>query len=95
MKKTIFTLLVILISICSNAQENQKTTTKKKHYSVLWGTIKSKDYPKKVKTGTNNLVVKSKMADLKKTDTTKYEEKSILGGAVKWTKKKPKSTIKQ
>lgn len=91
MKKVILIIAVVLTSVASNAQNTVENPAKneKLEYSFLWGLFKSKDYPKG----------KAAVFEVKKTefstslsesaiDSTKYEQKSILWGAIQWTEKK-------
>ena len=91
MKKVIFIIGVVLTSLVANAQNNVQNPPKneKMKYSYLWGLFKSKDYPK----GKSVLfeVEKPKFStSLSESaiDTSKYEQKSILWGAIRWTEKK-------
>jgi hypothetical protein len=87
MKKVILIIVVFMASLAVNAQNPSKN--KKKEYSFAWGLFKSKNYPKdkiavfkleKPKTSTS-------FVDMS-LDTTKYEQKSILWGAIQWSEKK-------
>ncbi len=95
MKRVILIIGVVLTSLVANAQKNVQNppNNKKMEYSYFWGLFKSKDYPKG----------KSVVFEVEKpefstslsestTDTTKYEQKSILWGAIQWTEKKKNNT---
>lgn len=94
MKKIILILAITLSSIVSVAQTKKDTIAKKSsiEYSYLWGLFKSDNY-----VGRKNKVskierIKVKSVKISKIDTTKYEEKSMLWGALKWTEKKEKNS---
>jgi hypothetical protein len=95
MKKIFIITAVLLTSVAASAQSTvQKPSKKGKvYYSVFWGLFKSEGYTKdSVKC--NLPEYKAEFYDIK-TDTAKYEVKSFLWGAVKWTeKKKNTSTLK-
>jgi hypothetical protein len=95
MKKVILIIAVFMTSLAVNAQSTVQNPSKneKIEYSYLWGLFKSKDYPKR----------KSVVFEVEKpefstslsestTDTVKYEQKSILWGAIQWTEKKKSSS---
>jgi len=96
MKKLLIITAVILTSVAANAQSKVQNPPKKAkvQYSAFWGLFKSEGYTKdSVKS--NLPVYKAEFYDIK-TDTAKYEVKSVLWGAVKWTeKKKNTSPIKE
>jgi hypothetical protein len=91
MKKLILIMAVFMTSLIVSAQSTKQTTpTKGKlYYSFAWGLFKSKDYPKN-----KTAVVKVEKPKISTSfadtplDTTKYEQKSILWGAIQWTEKK-------
>lgn len=96
MSKIIFSCLSILFSLSLTAQENRSETLKEKkntESSFFWGLFKSKEYPKdKTFVFDFKIGISSEKANLQK--NADYEEKSILGGATKWTKKKSKKDVK-
>jgi hypothetical protein len=87
MKKLILIFVVFMTSLTVSAQSTEQTTPTKSrlYYSFAWGLFKSKDYPKN-----KTAVVKVEKPKISTTplDTTKYEQKSILWGAIQWTEKK-------
>ena len=91
MKRVILIIGVVLTALVANAQNNVQNPPKneKMEYSYLWGLFKSKDYPKGKSVvfeveKPEFLTILSESA----IDTTKYEQKSILWGAIQWTEKK-------
>jgi hypothetical protein len=88
MKKLLIITAVILISLAANAQSTVQNPPKKAKvkYSIFWGLFKSEGYKKDSKKY-NLPEYKAEFYDII-TDTTKYEVKSFLWGAVKWTEKK-------
>jgi hypothetical protein len=91
MKKVILIIVVLLTSIAVKAQTTDKepTTKNKTEYSLLWGLFKSKDYPKG-KAAVFEVEIPEFSTSLSESaiDSTKYEQKSILWGAIQWTEKK-------
>lgn len=98
MKKVILIIAVLTTSLVVQAQTTDKepTTKNKTECSYLWGLFKSKDYPK----GKSVVIVVEKpefstLLSESAIDNTKYEQKSILWGAIQWTeKKKSNSPVK-
>jgi len=92
MKKMIIVSAFLLAAFTASAQEKETTTQPPKKTKVessyLWGLFKSKGYTQPQK---DTVAVKKfqLMTDIP-VDTTKYEHKSILGGAIQWTTKKKK-----
>lgn len=91
MKKLILLLTVISFSFAVKAQSSDKKnpTKSKTEYSFVWGLFKSKNFSKKKSTTIE--LEKSKLStslSLPSIDSTKYEQKSILWGAIQWTEKK-------
>jgi hypothetical protein len=88
MKKLIIITAIIMTAFTPNAQSKVNNPPKKGkvQYSAFWGLFKSEGYTKES--------VKCNLPDYKtefndyKTDTSMYEVKSFLWGAVKWTEKK-------
>jgi hypothetical protein len=91
MKKVILISAIFMTSLSANAQSTEQTTPakSKSYYSFAWGLFKSKDYPKN-KTAVFEFEKPKFSTSLSDAplDTTKYEQKSLLWGAVKWTEKK-------
>ena len=88
MKRIILIIGVVLTSFAASAQSTVQDPPKKAkvHYSAFWGLFKSEGHTKdSVKC--NLPEYKAEFYDIK-TDTAKYEVKSFLWGAVKWTEKK-------
>ena len=98
MKRVILIIGVVLTSLVANAQNTVQSSPKneKKEYSFLWGIFKSKNYPK-----SKSIVVEAETKEFKKSlsesafDTTKYEQKSILWGAIQWTEKKKNNKLEK
>jgi hypothetical protein len=95
MMKNLLSLAVVML-LAFNVDAQNKTQEKagsgKVHYSVFWGLIKSKEDPnEKNKTKEQAGFRIRDQFDSTPIDTTKYEEKSILWGAVKWTERKNKA----
>jgi hypothetical protein len=98
MKKVFLIIGVVLTSLLANAQNTVQNPPKneKMEYSFLWGLFKSKVYQKgksvvfevekpKFSTSLSESAI----------DSTKYQQKSILWGAIQWTeKKKNNATVK-
>lgn len=88
MKKFFLFLAISAASVAANAQSTEQKLPKKDkvNYSFAWGLFKSKAYSK------DKTVVfqfeKPKSSTSYALDTTKYEQKSILWGAIQWTEKK-------
>jgi erythromycin esterase-like protein len=94
MKKTLLICGVSLIFLAFIAQETTKRLAPKYNieHSFLWGLFKSENYAKE-----KTVVVEFENPKVASTafptiDTTKYEEKSVLWGAIKWTEKKSETT---
>lgn len=91
MKKVILIIAVLTTSFAVKAQATDKepTTKNKTEYSYLWGLFKSKDYPKG-KSAAFEVEKPEFSTSLSESaiDSTKYEQKSILWGAIQWTEKK-------
>ena len=91
MKKTILIIAVSMTSLAVNAQSTAQNPPKneKTEYSFLWGLFKSNDYPKN-ETAVFEFKKPKFTNSLSDTplDTTKYEQKSMLWGAIQWTEKK-------
>lgn len=94
MRNPLKVVTVLLISVTANAQtkNQQENNSGKINYSIFWGLIKSKEDPnnknkeiEQRKIGLPNKII------LNTLDTTQFEEKSILWGAVQWTERKNKS----
>ena len=91
MKKVILTIAVLTTSLVARAQTTDKepTTKSKTEYSYIWGLFKSKDYPKG-----KSVVFEVEKPEFSTSlsesaiDTSKYNQKSILWGAIQWTEKK-------
>ncbi|MFW5892162.1 MAG: hypothetical protein ACOCUQ_02040 [Bacteroidota bacterium] len=91
MKKVILIIGVVLTSLLANAQNTFQNPPKneKMEYSYLWGLLKSKDYPKG-----KSVVFEVEKPEFSTSlsasaiDSTKFEQKSILWGAIQWTAKK-------
>lgn len=95
MKKVILIIAVLTTSHVVQAQTTDKepTTKNKTEYSYLWGLFKSKGFPKSKSVVI--LVEKPEFStSLSKSAivSTKYEQKSILWGAIQWTEKKKSNT---
>jgi hypothetical protein len=89
MKKVILIIAVFMTtSLVVNAQSTAQTTPAKSkiYYSFAWGLFKSKNYSKDKVTKVE--VKKSEFSFQSQADTAKYEQKSILWGAIQWTEKK-------
>ncbi|MFN9379239.1 MAG: hypothetical protein ACK6BQ_04585 [Bacteroidota bacterium] len=91
MRKVILFIAFLTTSLAANAQSTEKysSTKSKFYYSFVWGLLTSKNYPKD----------KSAVFEFEKpkvsnslseppSNSTKYEQKSILWGAIQWTEKK-------
>ncbi len=91
MKKVIFIIAVFMTSLVANSQSTAQNPPKnaKIEYSYLWGLFKSENYPKD-KIAVFEFENPKISTSLSKTqlDSIKYEQKSILWGAIKWTEKK-------
>lgn len=87
--------MILVFSLSITAQEHTSETVKDKEKteaSFFWGLFKSKRYPKD-KTVVFDFEVSKTSEELNSTKENEYKEKSILGGAIKWTKKKPKKEV--
>jgi GH43 family beta-xylosidase len=95
MKKFILTLAISALAYTASSQLIQEVATKKNltSYSFAWGLFKSKENPKN-----KSVVVKVEKPEFSTSfsefsiDSTKYERKSILWGAIQWTEKKKSSS---
>jgi hypothetical protein len=88
MKKLIIITAIIMTAFTANAQSKVNNPQKKGkvQYSAFWGLFKSEGYTKEsVKCNLPNY--KTEFYDYR-SDTSIYEVKSFLWGAVKWTEKK-------
>ncbi|MFN9501588.1 MAG: hypothetical protein ACK57K_09735 [Chryseotalea sp.] len=92
MKRVILITTAALISLTVGAQNNVQNSpnNEKKKYSFLWGIFKSKDYPKN-----KSIILEAEKPEFSTSalafsdfDSTRYEQKSILWGAIQWTEKK-------
>ena len=96
MKRVILIIGVVLTSLVANAQKNVQNppNNEKMEYSYLWGLFKSKDYPKG-KSVVFEVEKPEFLTSLSESaiDSTKYEQKSILWGAIQWTEKKKSNTL--
>ncbi|MFO0356319.1 MAG: hypothetical protein ACK50A_05140 [Sphingobacteriaceae bacterium] len=91
MKKVILIIAVVLTSLASKAQNTNQNPPKneKKEYSFLWGLFKSKDYPKgKAAVFEVKKIEFSTALSESTIDSTKYEQKITLWGAIQWSEKK-------
>lgn len=81
------------ISAQAQSPDENASTKSKTYYSFAWGLFKSKDYPKD-----KTIVVEFEKPDVSTSrsitpvDSTVYEQKSILWGAIQWTEKKKPTT---
>jgi hypothetical protein len=97
MKKTILIIAVFMTSLAVNAQNTAQNPPKKEktEYSFvfLWGLFKSDGFGKEETTTLEIKEPKSlnSVSDWPQ-DTTKYEKKSILWGAIQWSEKKKGSS---
>jgi hypothetical protein len=91
MKKLILFVAVFLTTSLVIAQITEENQAKngKPYYSLFWGLIKSKNYPKDKIQKSNFEIphIEIPKFDFGKTDIN-YERKSILWGAIQWTEKK-------
>ncbi|MFN7275387.1 MAG: hypothetical protein ACK5VF_09930 [Bacteroidota bacterium] len=91
MKNIIFLSCILVLSASVEAKSNANDTTQKKKadYTFAWGLIRSKNYPKNKSFAFefNTPEFKSSVPG-KSIDSSKYEQKSILWGAIQWTEKK-------
>jgi hypothetical protein len=95
MKKVILIIAVLMTSLASNSQSTSQNTPRnnKVEYSFIWGIFKSKDYPKDTATAFEfEKPEYSNSPSNTSLDTIKYEQKSVLWGAVQWTEKKKNVT---
>ena len=95
MKKVILIIAVFMTSLAVNAQSTVQNPTKneKIEYSCLWGLFKSKDYPKNKTAVVEFQIPKISTSFFDTTlDSTQYEQKSVLWGAIQWTEKKKSSS---
>jgi hypothetical protein len=90
MKKTILIITVFAISLFANAQVIEKDNKEKDkiYYSFVWGLFKSKDYPKNKLSDFEASNQISKIKVKSSLDSSIYEPKSILWGAIQWSEKK-------
>ena len=88
-------MAVLTTSLAVKAQSTKKSTPpeNKIEYVFAWGLFKSNDYPKD-KSVESELEKPELSASKDKQgfDSTKYEQKSILWGAIQWTEKKDNVT---
>lgn len=94
MKNLLSLAMVMLIASTVGAQTKtqEKAGSGKVHYSVFWGLFKSKeDTNNQSKVKENTKFRFRDQFEPKPIDTTLYEEKSILWGAVQWTERKNKT----
>ena len=96
MKKIILIITVLAITHSANAQGIKKDNTKKNqmYYSFAWGLFKSKDYPKNKLSDFESSKIIPKIIVKNGLDSTLYDQKSILWGAIQWSEKKSKYCIK-
>lgn len=90
MKKRILIITVLAISLIANAQVIEKDNKEKNkmYYSFVWGLFKSKDYPKNKLSNFEASEQFSKSKVKNGLDSSIYEQKSILWGAIQWSEKK-------
>ncbi|MFY7733746.1 MAG: hypothetical protein ACOVSR_09710 [Bacteroidia bacterium] len=88
MKKVILIIAVFMTSLAVNAQSTEQNINQKgeTYYSFAWGLFKSENYPKDKAPKLE--IEKPKIFFSSPIDTTKYEQKSALWGAIQWTEKK-------
>jgi hypothetical protein len=95
MMKNLLSLAVVMLlafNVDAQTKTQEKAGSGKVHYSVFWGLIKSKEDPnEKNKTKEQAGFRIRDQFDSTPIDTTLYEEKSILWGAVQWTERKNKT----
>jgi hypothetical protein len=92
-----FVLIAALAATAMAAPPEPGSATPEKrqvHWSVLWGVFKSKNHPSRDETREGSAPHESRPAPWTPpapppVDADRYEEKSILFGAVKWTRRKP------
>ncbi len=93
MKKVILITTVFMTSLAVNAQSSVQTPKQKSkmYHSFAWGLFQSKNYPKdKID------IFQAKTPEFSyylQIDTTKYEQRSALWGAIQWTEKKKSSSL--
>lgn len=91
MKKVILIIAVLTTTLFIKAQNPEKSSSSKSNleYSFAWGIFKSKDYPKD-KSGVFEFEKPKFLTSIPESgvDKTKYEQKSMLWGAIQWTEKK-------
>ena len=90
MKKIILVGTLAISVLYLSAQEAASSRPPKEQkieHSFLWGLFQSKDYQKR-----KEATIEFRSADFVEReldlDTTKYEKKSALWGAIQWTEKK-------
>jgi hypothetical protein len=91
MKKVIFIIAIFMTSMAGNAQITAQNSTKKAktEYSFVWGLFKTNGYSKE-----NSISIEVEIPEISTSssdtplETTKYEQKSILWGAIQWTEKR-------
>lgn len=86
--------MILLAILVWKIQEVAADPQKDIHYSFLWGLFKSKDFPKEETIVFEFEQPKMDTSFSMPLDTSKYEEKSLLGGAIKWTVRKKNSNQK-
>lgn len=92
MKKLLFSLALCVTSFGLSAQSETDTLPEKEtQYSILWGLFESDDYREK---DTFEIETPKVATEILAFDTVKYEQKSLLWGAVQWTQKKEISPVK-
>jgi len=90
MKKVILACFIAFGALHLSAQKTAAPASAKENkiqYSVLWGLFKSKDYSKE-KAVVVALPAPPVTPPKAPADTTQYEMKSALWGAIQWTAKK-------
>ncbi len=90
MKKLILILGVVTTSVAAKAQPTASTTKEsgKVQYSIAWGLFKSKDYAKENTAVFEVAQPQFELTSDTSTNTSEYEMKRILWGAVQWSTKK-------
>ena len=96
MKKFILTLFISALAYATSAQLIQEVAAKKNltSYSFAWGLFKSKENSK-----SKSVVFEVEKPEFSTSfsesaiDSTKFEQKSILWGAIQWTEKKRNTSL--
>jgi len=95
MMKNLLSLAVVMLlafNVDAQTKTQEKAGSGKLYYSVFWGLFKSKeDLNDQSKAKENTKLRFRDQFEPTPIDTTLYEEKSILWGAVKWTERKNKA----